>query len=389
MLGAIIGDVAGSIYEVEEVRNIKTGIPYEKRIQILDRRIPLFSSKCSYTDDTVLTVALADALLHDGIYEEYLRKYGKQEVSLGLDIYGRNRFGKGFIEWLKGNSLGESYGNGCAMRISAIANYFGSLEEVLEETKKATIPSHNHLESITASSAVATAIYMAKERKTKSQIKKVIEETCGYNLDYSLEDLQRNYRFTSKASDSVPQAIYCFLESNGFEDAIRKAISIGGDADTIAAITGSIAEAYYGIPDELIRKVWHYLPEYVRKIVNCFYFELEFIYYLKKEKMCNKEFLKYIQARTLKLPSSTQKEWFGCFPITTKDNILKEVRLMVPELENMDSLLVNIHEYTHAFELYNLLGTYYNEERENREERAKQKEKEYIKKRRVNTWNGW
>lgn len=388
MLGAIIGDVAGSIYEVEEVQNIKTGVPYEKRIQILNRTIPLFMKECFYTDDSVLTTALADSLLHNNDYETYLKKYGLQEISLGLDVYGRSRFGSCFVEWLKGNGEGDSYGNGCAMRISPIANYFDSLEEVLEETKKATLPSHNHPEAIMAASAVATAIYMAKNKKRKSEIKKEIEDKY-YLLDYSLEELQRNYRFTSKASNSVPQAIYCFLESTDFEDAVRKAISIGGDTDTIAAITGSIAEAYYGIPDELFRKVWRYLPDYIRKIVNRFYFELEFMLFLKKQNMNDKAFLEYMKTRTKKLPSTTKKEWFGCFPIVTENNILKEVNIMVPEIESIDNLLVNIHEYTHAFELYHELGTSYIEERENREGRAKSREKEYLKKRKVNTWNGW
>lgn len=381
MLGAIIGDIAGSIYEVKEVKSIKTGVSYENRIQILNKDVPLFAKYSSYTDDTVLTTALADALLHDKDYTKYLKKYGNREINLGLDIYDRNRFGKGFIEWLKSDVLGESYGNGCAMRISPIPNYLGTLEEVLEETKKATIPSHNHLDSINAASAVATAIFLAKNKRPKAEIKKMIEKQYSYFLDFSLEDLQKNYRFTAKAIDSVPQAIYCFLVSADFEDAIRKAISIGGDADTIAAITGSIAEAYYGIPEQLLKEVWDYVPEYVKVIVKRFYLQLEFLSFLKEEKMNDKVFLEYIKPRTKKLPSHVGKEWFGCFPMLDGDGILIDIRLVVPELETTANLLVNIHEFTHAFDLYGQLGTYYEEKKEIREELATNKEKEYIKKR--------
>lgn len=272
MLGAIIGDVVGSIYEVDEIKLFKEKrIEYQNRIKILDKNTSLFKSNCSYTDDTVLTCAIANALLIDKDYTKSLRKFGLKEISLGLDKYGRSRFGKGFCEWLKGDYIGYSYGNGCAMRISPIANYYTNLTDILEETYKATIPSHNHIESINAAGAVSTCIYLSKLGKSKEFIKKHIEETYGYDLNFDLETLQKTYTFTSRSKNSIPQAIYCFLISSDFEDAIRKAISIGGDSDTIAAITGSIAEAYYGIDKELIKEVEPFLPEYVINITNDFY----------------------------------------------------------------------------------------------------------------------
>lgn len=272
MLGAIIGDVAGSIYEVKEVESLKKKeINYLRRIKVLDNNSLLLKKECSYTDDTVLTAAIANALLTDKNYKSSLKSFGMKEINLGLDKYGRNRFGSRFCDWVKGDYIGESYGNGCAMRISPIANYFDTFNQIIEETKKATYPSHNNFESYDAAYAVSICIFLAKNNYSKEHIKKVIENNFGYNLDFNLNELQKTYKFSSKAKNSVPQAIFCFLKSNDFEDSIRKAILIGGDSDTIAAITGSIAEVYYGIDDKLIEDVKKYLPEYIINIVNDFY----------------------------------------------------------------------------------------------------------------------
>lgn len=380
MLGAIIGDVAGSTYEVDEVLALKnkTRVSYEERIKILDRNVPLFKSNSSCTDDTILTAAIAECILKKGNFEDYLREFGKKEVSLGLDVYGRSRFGKGFIEWLNKNSDGTSFGNGCAMRISPISMYYDDLEDVLNETYKSTITSHNHPDSIAATKAVSIAIYMSKNKCSKEDIKNKIEQECGYDLNFNLEDLQRNYKFTSKAKDSVPQAIYCFFISNNFEDAIRKAISIGGDADTIAAITGSIAESYYGIPEEIIEVVNKYIPDYIKVIINKFYLNLKFNDFLKQEGMNDKKFLQYLKDKIVIVPSNVEKEWFGCFPRVGENGILNSINLLVPEIETEDNLLVNIHEYTHAYDLYNELGKAYIEDKQNKEEKAKNMEKKYL-----------
>ena len=265
-LGPIIGDVVGSYYEVLEIEHQKkyhVNRPYEERIKILNTDKDLFLPESSYTDDTVLTCAIYDAIKNGNReYEKYLRQYGLKEINLGKDKYGRSRFGKGFVEWLKGDYQGESYGNGAAMRISPVGFLFDDLEQVKEEAYKATIPSHNNPDAILGAEAVAVAINLLRKGKPKEEvleyIKKYYYQSC---LDYDLEKLQRTYKFSSKTSESVPQAFYIFNEANDFEDAIRKAISIGGDADTIASIVGALAEAYYKVPEELKLNVINYLNE--------------------------------------------------------------------------------------------------------------------------------
>lgn len=274
MLGSIIGDIIGSIYEVKEVEAIKNDIDkkrsYEDRIKILDNNTPLFTQYSSYTDDSVLTTAIADAILNNLDYEVCLKTYGLNELNLGIDKYGRSRFGKGFCEWLQGNVEGNSYGNGSAMRISPVGFLFNDIETIKKEVYKATIPSHDSIEAIKGAEAVAITIYLARIGESQEEIKKYIEENY-YKLDYNLEDLQKNYRFSSKCSNSVPQALYCFIISNSFEDAIRKSISIGGDSDTIACIVGGISEAYYGIPEDILIEVYKYIPDYINEVLNQFY----------------------------------------------------------------------------------------------------------------------
>ena len=266
MLGAIIGDVVGSTYEVEEIKSKGTRT-YEERIKILDRNTPLFREDSSYTDDTILTCAILDAIKNGNCdYEKYLREYGLNEVSIGLDKYGRSRFGKGFISWLNDTKQGNSYGNGSAMRISPVGYLFNDLETVKKESYKATIPSHNNEEAIKAAEAVSTSIFLLRN-KSKEEVIKYIKDNY-YDLDFNLEELQRNYKFSSKASSSVPQALYVFSVSNNFEDAIRKAISIGGDSDTIACIVGSLAEACYGIPESIKEEVKGYLNDNIINLLE-------------------------------------------------------------------------------------------------------------------------
>lgn len=273
MLGAIIGDIAGSYPEALEIkhfRKAKTPTSYEERIKIMDKNVPLFTEKSSCTDDSILTCAIADAVLrgsHD--YEKYLREYGVRELNYGKDMYGRSRFGGGFVKWLEGNFQGESYGNGCAMRISPVG-YLATLEEVKRETYLATIPSHNSEEAIQGAMAVSTSIYFLRQGATKEKIKQYIEENF-YSLDFDLETLRKEYIFNMRTSESVPQAFYIFLISNDFEDAIRKAISIGGDTDTIAAIVGSLSEAYYGLDQNLVKEVMPYLRDYMYPLLDKFY----------------------------------------------------------------------------------------------------------------------
>lgn len=268
MLGAIIGDVVGSYYEVLEVKEIKNGHrSYNDRIKILDQNTPLFTENSSVTDDSILTFAIYKAIKENKPYEEMLKYYAKQEINLGKDMYGRSRFGKGFVEWVNSNTQGTSYGNGASMRISPVGFLFNTLEEVKKETYKATIPSHNHQESILCAEAVATSIFLLRNGISKEELKEYIEKNY-FKLDYDLEKLRRNYKFSSKSIDSVPQAIYTFLESNSFEETIRNAISIGGDTDTIACIAGSLAESYYGIPEKLLEQVKPYLKDYMKELLE-------------------------------------------------------------------------------------------------------------------------
>ena len=268
MYGAIIGDIVGSYYEVLEIKNKNRS--YEDRIKIMDRNVPLFNEICSCTDDSILTTAIADAILNGESYEKKLREYGLREINLGKDIYGRSRFGKGFVEWLKNDYMGESFGNGSAMRISPIGYLFNSIDEIKSESLNATIPSHNHIESIKSSEAVAVSIYLLRKGMDKDSLKEYIEKHY-FSLEYDLDDLRKNYKFTSRAIDSVPQAIFCFLNSNDFEDAIRLSISIGGDSDTIACITGALAESYYGIDEEIIECAKTYIKDYMKDVIDKFY----------------------------------------------------------------------------------------------------------------------
>ncbi len=289
MYGAIIGDVAGSYPEVLEMNAKKAQIKRSvmERKLIMDKNVPLFNENSSCTDDSVLTCAIADAILNDKDYGTTLKEYGLREIDMGKDLYGRSRFGKSFTEWITGDYIGDSYGNGSAMRISPVGFLFDDLEKIKEESHKATMPSHNNPDSFKAAEAIAVSIYMLNCKISKEELKKYIERHY-YSLKFNLEDLREDYIFTSKATGSVPQAIYCFLVSNDFEDAIRKAISIGGDTDTIAAITGSLAEACYGVPNELIEQVKPYIKDYMFPVIDKFYNKEKSKVYEK----CNRDFNK-------------------------------------------------------------------------------------------------
>lgn len=287
MYGSIIGDVAGSYVEVLEMNAKKEGTirsALERKL-ILDKNVPLFTENCSCTDDSVLTCAVADAILNNKDYGKTLKEYGLREIDMGKDLYGRSRFGKAFTEWLEKDEIGESYGNGSAMRIGPVGFLFDDLDKIKEESYKVTTTSHNHPDSIKAAEAVAVSIYMLNCKISKEELKKYIERHY-FSLKYNMEDLRDNYQFTSRAINSVPQAIYCFLESNDFEDAIRKSISIGGDTDTIACIVGSLAESYYGVPEELIEKVKPYIKDYMFPVIDKFYNREKSKVYEK----CNRDF---------------------------------------------------------------------------------------------------
>lgn len=240
MYGAIIGDIAGSKYEF---------LGYKKYPNtILDK-------DCFFTDDTIMTVAIADALLNDKDLVNTIKEYGLK--------YPDGGYGGTFSKWLTAPDRDPyfSYGNGAAMRVSATAWIYNSWSKVMDLATKVTVVTHNHPEGIKGAQATATCINMARRGFSKRDIKDYIECTFNYDLEFTLDEIRPYYRFNETCQETVPQAIVAFLESKDFEDAIKLAISLGGDADTLAAITGSIAEAYYGVPDELIKKVKKFLPK--------------------------------------------------------------------------------------------------------------------------------
>ncbi|TXK76731.1 ADP-ribosylglycohydrolase family protein [Paenibacillus sp. N3.4] len=237
MLGAIVGDVIGSYYEWHNVKS---------------EEFPLFHRFSRFTDDTVLTLAVADAILNRvntnsmldsrknrKLYATKMKQYARRYPDAG--------YGGRFEEWMKGDSFRpyRSYGNGSAMRVSPIGLAFDSMEEVLEEAKRSAEVTHNHKKGIKGAQAVASAVFLARTGKTKDYIRTFITSNFGYNLDRTLASIRPNYMFDSSCEGSVPEAIIAFLESSDFMDALRKAISLGGDSDTIACIAGAIAHAYY------------------------------------------------------------------------------------------------------------------------------------------------
>ncbi len=251
MLGAIIGDVIGSVYE-------KSGLKTTD--------FELFRRDSHFTDDTVLTVAVMDCLLNGNAYTETFQDYGKRYLNAG--------FSKSFKSWI----LSETpipYGaftNGSAMRVSPIAWFYKKLEAVQAEASRSAEVSHHHPEGIKGAVAVASAIFLARKGSTKTEIKNYIEAEFGYNLSRTLSDIRPKYQFDSTNAGSVPEAIIAFLESFEFEEAIRNAISLGGDADTQASITGALSEAFYkNIPPFLVTKTIGYLPLPFIEIVDEFY----------------------------------------------------------------------------------------------------------------------
>lgn len=249
MMGAIIGDIVGSVYEWH---NIKT------------KEFLLFQDKCFFTDDTVMTVAVAVALMNGGEKDAFIdaiKKYGR--------LYPDAGYGGRFGSWLFSNSREpyHSWGNGSAMRTAAVGWWFDSMEKTRVVAALAAGATHNHPEGIKGAESTAAAIFLARTGHSKPEIKEYVEQEFGYDLSQTLDNIRPGYRFNESCQDTVPQAIIAFLESSDFEDAIRNAISLGGDSDTLAAIAGSIAEAAYGVPRWIKDKVWEYLDEPLRDVL--------------------------------------------------------------------------------------------------------------------------
>lgn len=247
MWGAVIGDIVGSRFEFNR-NNVKTKAFGD-----------LFDPKCYFTDDTVMTIGTARALIDTGFKpkpEDYALAYKK----LG-NAFPKAGYGSMFRQWLRQEdlSVNTSYGNGAAMRVSPIGWAFKTMEETLEEARKSCLFTHNHPEGIKGAQSVAGAIYLARNKASKIEISKFITENFGYNLNRTLDEIRPAYRMDETCQGSVPEAIIAFLEADDFESTLRGAISIGGDSDTIGAIAGSIAEAFYGIPFDLMEQAIDFL----------------------------------------------------------------------------------------------------------------------------------
>lgn len=251
MLGAIIGDIVGSRFEWN---NNKT------------KHFELLNDKCFFTDDTVMTLAIAKAILHSksdysdlsSLSIKYMQEVGRNYPSCG--------YGGSFGLWVFSNNPKpyNSFGNGAAMRVSPVGFVAKSLDQAISLSKKVTEVTHNHPEGIKGAEATAVAIYLARNGYNINDIKNYIDKHY-YKMNFTLDEIRDTYKFNETCQDTVPQAIMAFLESTSFEDAIRNAISIGGDSDTLAAITGGIAEACYGIPKEIRNKALTYLD---KRLVN-------------------------------------------------------------------------------------------------------------------------
>ena len=250
MIGAIAGDVIGSVHESAATKT---------------KRFPLFTPESCFTDDTVLTAAVAEVLVTGGDYVRAFHKYFRAYPDAG--------YGSQFRLWaeLRRKEAYNSWGNGSAMRVSPVGIAFDRIEDVLAEAERCASVTHNHPEGIRGAKAVAACVFLARQRWDKPAIQEYIEKTFGYRLDQPLKGIRRKFLFDVSCEGTVPPAIRAFLESTNYEGAIRNAISLGGDADTLACIAGAVAEAYYGgVPVEIETEVLRRLDDPLREVVRSF-----------------------------------------------------------------------------------------------------------------------
>ena len=259
MIGALLGDVVGSIYEFD---NIKT------------KEFELFDKECFFTDDSVMTIAIAEALMqNESINENNIEEFKENLITVMHEIgikYPDCGYGGHFLVWILRNKREpyNSYGNGSAMRVSSVGWYAKTLEEAELIAKATAEVSHNHPEGVKGAVATAGAVFLARTGATMEDIRKYISQY--YTIDFTIDEIRPIYDYDITCQGTVPQAMEAFFESDSFEDAIRNAISIGGDSDTLAAITGAVAEAYYGIPEDLKETALSYLDDRLLNIVERF-----------------------------------------------------------------------------------------------------------------------
>jgi ADP-ribosyl-[dinitrogen reductase] hydrolase len=248
MIGAIAGDMIGSPYERYPIKHTD-----------FDLRVSAF------TDDTVLTIAIAYCILHEAEVASSLKKFAEKYYNLP--------YGAGFRNWVQSRDSKpyNSFGNGSAMRVSPVGFAYDSVDDVLHQAKRTAEATHNHREGIKGARATALAIYLAKTGESKDTIRKEISDRFSYDLNRTVDEIRPNYSFDITCQGSVPESIVAFLDSDSWEDAVRKSISLGGDADTMACITGGIAQAYYKkIPENIAEAVRNKLPPDLREILDKF-----------------------------------------------------------------------------------------------------------------------
>lgn len=262
MIGALIGDIVGSRFEFNNHKS---------------KDFELFTPDCFMTDDSVMTLAIAKAIMESGEIKDTKKYYNNLEKNTIIWMqrigqkYPYSGYGKMFKHWIFSyNPLPyESFGNGAAMRVSPVGFIANDEKIALKMSKSVTEVTHNHDEGIKGADAVTIAIFLAKNSKSKEEIKKRIEKDY-YKLDFKIDDIRDEYEFDETCQHTVPQAIECFLESKDFEDTIRIAISLGGDSDTIACIAGAIASAFYEVSDEMTEDALEFLPKDLRNIYQEF-----------------------------------------------------------------------------------------------------------------------
>lgn len=249
MIGSIVGDIIGSRFEFKNNRS---------------KKFDLFTGESTFTDDTVSTIATMD-WLNTNLKEDfakYLKRWYKKYPNVG--------FSTRFVEWVNGKEKGNSFGNGASMRIAPLGHYFIDTSLMMVYSDANANTTHNSDDGAKGAFAIAMAVYYAKQKLPLSEIKNIMNEWFDYDLDISLSKLSKNNTFTTLAKTTVPQAIACFLQSESFEDAIRLAISIGGDSDTIASMTGGIAGAFYPIPKTIRQEALKRLPQEMVDVINKF-----------------------------------------------------------------------------------------------------------------------
>jgi ADP-ribosylglycohydrolase len=250
MIGAIAGDIIGSVYEHSPVRT---------------KEFPLFHPACRFTDDTVMTVAVAEAAMTGGDYRSSCLAWGRR--------YPKAGYGRAFAKWLRASDPAPygSRGNGSAMRVSPVGHLFDTPSDVLARAADSAAITHDHPDGIRGAQAVALAVFLARAGESRAVIRGRIAERFGYDLGRSVDEVRRGYAFESSCTGSVPEAIIAFLDSESWEDAVRNAVSLGGDSDTQACIAGAIAEAYYrGVPDGVRSRVLSMLPAEMQRVVGIF-----------------------------------------------------------------------------------------------------------------------